>query len=405
MIAGKRISVFILLVFISYVALAQKQKSKSQLQKEKQENLEKIQATEQILKETTQQKSNTLGELIALNERIKAQETLIGSIKGEVSLLDNDINENTEIIQALEEDLKNLKEEYAAMIFSAQKASGKIDKLTFLFSAQSFDQLIMRLKYMEQYGTARQEQAEAIVRVQKVLEEQVLVTQAIKRDKDNLLKEELHENENLTELKVKQRKVVSSLEKEEKKLRRDLDESKKAVARLDKYINEIIREEIAKAEREAREAKAKSSTTVVASNSLSSSFEENKSKFAWPVSGIVSQKFGRQNHPVLKNIMLQNDGINIQTQQNEKVRAIFDGEVRAVAYISSIGISVIVNHGDYFTVYSGLKEAYVKQGQKVSTSFEIGQVFVNAEGISELRFQIRKNTQALDPQSWLTAKH
>ncbi|HRX01294.1 MAG TPA: M23 family metallopeptidase, partial [Cyclobacteriaceae bacterium] len=103
----------------------------------------------------------------------------------------------------------------------------------------------------------------------------------------------------------------------------------------------------------------------------------------------------------LKRIILQNDGINIQTKQNEKVKAIFDGEVRAVAFIPSIGNSVIISHGDYFTVYSGLKEVSVNKGQKVNTNQEIGQVLTNAEGISELRFQIRKNTTPVDPEQWL----
>ncbi len=381
---------------------AQAQKSKSQLQKEKQQNLEKIKETEKILNETGQQKKNSLGELTALNQRIGQQEQLITSIKGEINLLDTDIDENNQIIRALEEDLGKLKEEYASMLFSAQKASGKTNKLTFLFSARSFEQLLMRLKYMEQYGKSRQEQAEAITRVQQVLADQVRQTELIKSQKNDLLNDDLAESNNLTHLKQKQRTVVKSLEKEEKRLKKDLEETRKSVAQLDKLINEIIKEEIERAAREAAAAKAANSTAVIdASVALSSSFEDNRAKFPWPASGFISQKFGRQNHPVLKGIILQNDGINIQTQQGEKVKCIFEGEVRAVAIFPSIGSSVIINHGDYFTVYSGLKEVFVKKGQKVVTNQEIGQVSVNGEGISELRFQIRKSTVALNPQAWL----
>lgn len=385
---------------------AQGQKSKSQLQKEKQQNLLKIKETEKIISETALQKKNSLGELSALNQRIQQQENLIQSIKNEIQLLDTDIDENNQIIQALEEDVGKLKEEYAAMLFSAQKASGKADKLMFLFSAGSFDQLLMRLKYMEQYSAARKQQAEAIAKVQQVLGDQVKQTEIIKGNKNKLLTEEITESTNLTGLKQKKKEVVRSLEKEEKRLRKDLDETKKAVAVLDKLINDIIREEIERAAREAREREAKAKATnkaVEAAPSvvLSSSFEENRSKFPWPVSGFVSQKFGRQEHPVLKGIVLQNDGINIQTKQEERVKCIFEGEVRAVAFIPSIGTSVIVSHGEYFTVYSGLKEVLVKKGQKVSLNQEIGQVHINSDGVSELRFQIRKNTVALDPQAWL----
>ncbi len=386
-------------------AFAQK-KSKAQLQREKQQNLEKIKETERIISETNQQKKNSIGELNALNQRINQQESLIMSIKGEMDLLDSDISENMQIIFSLQRDVEKLKQEYATLLMSAQKSSGRIDKLTFIFSAQSFDQMLMRLKYMEQYSKARKEQADAIAKVQSVLGEQVKKTEVKKETKNQLLGEEISENYQLTDLKQKQKGVVKSLEKEEKRLKRDLEETKEAVAQLDDLINKIIKEEIERAEREAREAreaktKTKTVKTVEASIALSSSFEENKSKFAWPASGFVSQRFGRQNHPVLKNVILQNDGINIQTKQDEKVKTIFDGEVRKIAFIPSIGNTVIINHGDYFTVYSGLKEVFVKNGQKVVTAQEIGQLQVNGDGISELRFQIRKNTEALDPQGWL----
>jgi murein DD-endopeptidase MepM/ murein hydrolase activator NlpD len=145
-------------------------------------------------------------------------------------------------------------------------------------------------------------------------------------------------------------------------------------------------------------ARANSSESLT----LSNSFEENKSKFFWPVSsGFVSQKFGRQNHPVLKGIVQQNNGINIQTTQNQKVKSIFDGEVRRVAFIQGLGSTVIIKHGEYLTVYAGLKEVFVRTGQKVTTNQEIGRVFSNTDGVSELRFQIFKNTTALDPEVWI----
>ena len=406
MIAGRG-HVFFLLIFVLWVTPAGAQRNKNQLQKEKQENLDKIKETEKILSETSQQKKNSLGALSALMQRILQQEALILSIQSEIELMLMDIGENNEILKALQTDLSRLKEEYAAMVFSAQKTSGGVSKLMFLFSAATFDQLAMRMKYMEQYSAARKEQAAVINKVQEQLAEQVLVIEGKKDDKNKLLNEELTEKNNLEGLKQKQNSIVRSLTKEEKRLKNDLDESKLAVAKLDKLINDIIREEMERAAREAAaEAAAKNKSkepTRVSEGlvALSNSFEENKSKFPWPASGFISQKFGRQNHPVLKGIVLQNDGINIQTAQSEKVRSIFLGEVRAVAFIPTLGSSIIISHGEYFTVYSGLKEVFVKKGQKLTANQEIGRVLVNSEGISELRFQIRKNTTALDPQTWL----
>lgn len=393
MTAGKTILLLVILSLASFSASAQK--TKAQLQKEKQQNLEKIKEVEKILSETTARKKNSLGELAAVNQRIRVQENLIQSIKSEIALLDGDIRENNGIIRALQDDLENLKKEYAAMLFAAQKANNGATRLTFLFSAQSFDQFAMRLRYMQQYGERRKLQVEAITSVQEELGYQVKEIEAKRSEKNDLLQQQVAENNNLINLKKKQNELVSALAKQEKSLRKDLEDTKKVLAALDKKINEIIKEEM---ERAAREANAKTNSAAVA---LSSSFEGNKSKFPWPANGFISQRFGRQNHPVIKGIVIQNEGINIQTKENEKVRSIFDGEVRYIAINPIIGYSIIVGHGEYFTVYSGLKEVYVKKGQKVTTNQEIGQVLSNADGISELRFQLRKNTTALDPQAWL----
>jgi septal ring factor EnvC (AmiA/AmiB activator) len=400
MTAGKLLA-FVIFFVLSFSVHAQK--SKTQLQREKQRNLEKIKETERILDETGEQKKNSLGELNALNQRILQQESLIKSIQGEVSLLDYDISENNQIIDALERDLKKLKEEYASMLFAAQKASGKVDKLTFLFSAQSFDQMMMRLKYMEQYGKARQDQAVAIEKVQGILKEQVRVTQVKRSEKNALLNEELKENQQLTNLKSKQRTLVRNLEKQEKQLRKDLETTRKAVAELEDLIAKIIKEEMEKAAREARERERNKSGREVseAAIALSASFADNKNKFPWPVSGFVSQGFGRQAHPVLKGIIIQNDGVNIQTRNNEEVHVLFNGQVSAVSPTPGLGMTIIVKHGDFFTVYTGVKDIAVKQGQTVSTNQVLGKVQSNADGISELRFQIRKNFDALNPQEWL----
>jgi len=390
MCAGKHL--LCLLIFSIFTFSVVAQKSKSQLQKEKQQNLEKIKEVEKIIGETSTKKKNSLGELSALNQRIKEQEKLVRSIKGEVIFLDAEITENNDIIGTLEDDLEKLKKEYASMLFAAQKANNSTTRLTFLFSAESFDQLIMRLRYMKQYSETRKLQAEQITKVQEELSGQVKEIRVRREEKNKLLNEQVSATASLTNLKQKQNSLVKSLEKEEKKLRKDLEETKKAVARLDKLIEDIIKEEM---ERALRGNKNEAIT-------LSNSFEENKNKFMWPVSsGFVSQKFGRQNHPVLKGIVQQNNGVNIQTQENEKVKTIFDGEVRRVAFIQGLGSTVIIKHGDYLTVYAGLKEVFVRSGQKVTTNQEIGKVFSNVEGVSELRFQIFKNTTALDPQGWL----
>ncbi|HMP99180.1 MAG TPA: peptidoglycan DD-metalloendopeptidase family protein [Cyclobacteriaceae bacterium] len=366
------------------------------MQKEKQENLEKIKEVEKILSETSSQRKNTLGELSALNQRIKQQESLVSNIRSEINLLNKEISETREIIDALEEDLQKLKQEYASMLFSAQKASGSINRLVFLFSSTSFNQMAMRLKYMEQYGDIRKTQVIQIEKVQQTLREEIRIIEERKAEQNQLLAEQTKEIGSLADLRKKQNDVVKNLERQESKLKKDLDEKKKAIARIDKLIDDIVREEIERAARASRTAAAAASAEVAA---LSNSFAENKSKLPWPANGFVSLGFGNQN--LMKGVLYNNEGIWIQTRQGEKVKAVFEGEVRDVAFYPTLGKVVIIKHGDYFTVYAGLKEVEVKKGDNVKTGQQIGDVLSNADGVAELKFQIRKVTTPLDPQAWL----
>ncbi|HZI24657.1 MAG TPA: peptidase M23, partial [Chryseolinea sp.] len=198
MCAGRRIWFFLICCFFSFSVSAQK--TKSQLQKEKQENIEKIQEVEKIIGQTSAKKKNSVGELNALNQRIRVQENLITSIKGEVNLLDSEIVENNDIINALEDDLEKLKKEYIAMLFVAQKVGNSTTRLTFLFSAKSFDQLIMRLRYLEQYGQTRKLQADQIVKVQGELSGHVKEIRTRREEKNKLLSQVVTENQNLSGL-------------------------------------------------------------------------------------------------------------------------------------------------------------------------------------------------------------
>lgn len=394
MCANKRLRGAFLLLFMMAGLVSYGQKSREQLEKEKQANLKKIEQTEKILAETAGKKQNTIGRLNALNQRISAQEDLIQGFRNEISLLNEEIEENNEIIEALEQDIASLKEEYGAMIYATYKANQGFNKLTFLFSAESFNQFLMRLQYMEQYGEVRKKQAEQIERVQETLAGQVVVIESKMSEKSILLGEQLAENRRLEDLKNSQSQLVSSLQKREKEIKSDLENTRKAVARLDKMINDIIREEIERARRAE-------TATAEATARLSSDFASNKNKLPWPVTGFVVQKFGKQQHPVFKNVVIDSHSITIQTKQSEKVKTVFHGEITRVAFVPLVGNTVIINHGDYFSVYAGLKEVYVKSGQKVTTNQEIGSILTNKDGVSELKFEIRKSANALDPQQWL----
>lgn len=381
---------------------ASAQKDKSQLEKEKKENIAKISEAQKILSETEIEKKATLGQLKALNQQIEIRQALISSINQEVSLLNGEISDLSIVTTALQSDLEYLKEEYAEMIYNAYKANQGYDQLTFLFSAETFNQLFRRLKYLEQYSDARVVQVEQIEKVRDALNDQKSSLVEKKDEQSQLLKSKIKETKNLKSLQGKQSSLVQELSKREKELRKELAERKESIKKLDNLIAEIVRKEI-EASNKGKESDAIALTVEGAK--LSAVFEGKKNKLPWPVStGFVSEKFGRHPHPVLKNIMVENQGVDIQTQKDAEVRSVLDGKVATTAFVPGMNSVVIVQHGDYYTLYAKLKTVNVKKGQVIRADQNIGEVFTDPNGISELQFQVWKNNVKLDPEKWLMAK-
>lgn len=383
------------LVFLLLPVLAHGQRNKAQLEKEKIENLRKIAEAEKILTETQSEKKVNVGQLQALNQQIKARESLISGLTEEIRLLDGEIEVLSIVVNALQRDLKDLKNEYAEMIYASYKANSGFNILTFLFSAETFNQLYMRLKYLEQYSDAREVQVEQIQVVTEELNQQRSEVE-IKRDEQGvLLNYQLKESRKLQSLKNQKSNLVVELTKKEGQLRREVTNRKKAIDRLDATIADIVR-------RELESNEVPSSVAALSLEEVTTSFEERKNQLNWPVaSGFISKKFGNQPHPVLKRIRTENNGVDIQTNEQETVRSVFDGEVKMVGYLQGMNNFVMVKHGSYFTVYSRLKNVSVQKGQTIQAMDEIGEVFTDGEGISELHFEVWKNTTKLDPEKWL----
>jgi septal ring factor EnvC (AmiA/AmiB activator) len=409
------------------------QKSKQQLERERKENLKRIEEANKTLKETKHQKKATIGKLTVIKRKIETTTNIINTFSEEINLLDSEINETNSIIEALEEDLYKMKEEYAKMAYSAQKTSNSIDKLSFLFSSRSFHQLWMRLKYFEQYDEMRKRQIKAIAHINDVLQEKRALLNQKRYHKTDLLEYKVMENQNLTVIKEEHTQIVQELTKKESEIVHDLEERKKAIHRLDRLIAEIVKKEIervnaeakakAKAEAEKRKANAKTekerakidaelkerSVDVLyetpESKLINNSFQANKSQLLWPVKrGYVSQGFGRRPHPVLKGVMVENLGVDIQTNTGEEVRSVYDGKVSAVANVPGMGMVVMIQHGNYYTVYARLRNVSVSTGQKIKVKDTIGYVSQDQDEMYQLQFQIWRGSEKLDPEDWLLKK-
>lgn len=388
--------VFVLLL-ISLPAFDAAAQTKSQLEQEKKENLRKIAEAERIINETASEKKATLGQLQALNQQINARESLIRSIGSEIRILDGEINVLRIVVSSLQDDLKHLKEEYAAQIYSSYKANRGNSRLMFLFSASDFNQLLQRLKYLEQYADARRLQAEQIEVVAKELNEQRSKVEAKRAEQQTLLNQQVRESRKLARSKQKQSELVAQLTKKERELRKEVEDRKEANKRLNTLIAKII-------EDEARKSSVASTAEMASAAELTRLFESKKNSLDWPVSGFIASKFGNQPHPVLKRITVVNHGVGIQTEKNSKVKAVFDGVVSEIWVLQGKNNVVVLRHGDYMTVYAKLKTVNVKKGERVKANDIIGEVFTDRDGISELEFQLYKGASKLNPENWLAMK-
>ena len=390
---GRLLIAFILLLTLTHSpAVLGQNDNRQKLEKEKRETLKKIAQAEKILAQTETKKKASLGQLNALSALIKSRKSLIGSIKKEVGLLNSELNELQSIENAMASDLETLKNEYAAMLHSASKTSNSYNKLVFLFSVQTFNEFFRRMKYLEQYGETRINQVEQIKIVKESLGRQRVQMEEKRKEKEDILGLQLKENQNLLNLQKKQNRIIRSLGTKEKQIKKELADRRKAAKRLDKLIADIVKKEI---------ARASSAKVEVAA---SSSFEGKKSKMLWPVPGFITNRFGRQAHQTLKGIVVNNNGVDIQTNKDQKVRSVYSGKVLRVALVPGNGTAVIVKHGEYFTVYSKMKNVLVKTGQEIREGDVIGEVYTDNNGVSELEFQVWKNNQKLDPQTWLSPK-
>ncbi len=383
------------------------QDKKTQLQQKKAKIEEEINYTNKLLEETKKNKQVSLNQLVLLNKQINKRQELISAISGEIGNLNKQIEETNDTINHLTESIKQLKQEYARMIYFASKNRNAYTRLMFIFSAKDFNQVYQRLKYFQQYSSYRQNQVRVIKQNQLLLNEKILLLEKQKANKLSLKKSEESEKQKLTGEKSEQDKTVKKLSQKEKELLRKLRDSEKAARKLQKAIEDLIAEEI----RKASEAAKKTGTKPAPENKfgltpseiqLSSSFAGNKGRLPWPTErGIISSTFGEHPHPILKGIKTKNNGIDFTTAKGESARAVFDGEVTSTMTLPGYNNVVIIRHGEYLTVYSNLDQLFVKKGDKVKTKQRIGVIQTDDSGKSKLHFELWQGKNIQNPGSWI----
>ena len=387
---------FIFLFILMLASLtAVGQKDKKQLELERIENIKKITEAEKILGQTKNKKTATLGQLRALENQIHSRQKLLRTLDEEVDLITNEILELESIISDIDLYLKSMKDEYAAMIYKSYKSKNGYNFISFLFASNSFTQFYMRLKYMEQYTEARKRQSDQIAETKEELIAQQKVEEQRKSDFRQVIKSKSAESNRLISLKKGKTKLITQLTKNEASLRKEMTARKQSIKKLDDLIASLIKIELETEKKISSGQKARA-------EELTWKFEDQIRKLSWPVkTGFISLRFGLQRDPILKNVSINNTGIDIQTQRDENVAVVFEGEVRVKAFVPGQNNVVIIKHGNYYTVYSKLKSVEVKQGQVLRKGDLIGKVHTNNAGITQLHFEVWRDKKKLDPERWL----
>lgn len=393
-----------------------------------------IAESETLLKTTQKDVGSQLNGLAALTGQIEERKRYILMINKDVEAIELELSSLGKQLTRLQSDLKDKKKKYEASVQYLYKNRSVEEKLMFIFSAKSLEQTYRRLRYVREYATYQRLQGEEILKKQEQVNQKQQELQQVKAAKEGLLKEREEEKGKLEEQEKEKKTLVANLQKKQRGLQNELSKKRREANQLNARIDRLIAEEIEKARKRAaeearREAAArkkenekadKTPTTTTTSKpkstpletysmskadrELSGSFVNNRGKLPMPITGayIITSRYGQYTVEGLRNVKLDNKGIDIQGKPGAQARAIFDGKVAAVFQLNGL-VNILVRHGNYISVYCNLSSASVKQGDTVTTKQTLGQIFSDGSdnGRTVLHFQLRKEKEKLNPEPWL----
>jgi septal ring factor EnvC (AmiA/AmiB activator) len=375
--------------------------SKEELEKKKGKAQAEIEYTNRLLEETQQKKQSSLERVQIINRRIQLRNQLLRSINQEIVIYNEDIDQKRDLITELGKDMDVVRRQYELLVQFAYWNKNKQDRLMFILSAQNFNMAYKRMKYIQQYTRHRKEQALMIRSMQDELKSEIRALEEIVIQKEALARQKAGENRNLERERRSKNRMVQELSGQEKELKNKIAENKKIARRLEKEIAAIIKVDAGRSG-----AKNIYDQLTPEEKLISDNFQGNKGKLPWPTErGVVTSRFGKQQHAVLKQVTIQNDGIDISTVQGAEARALFDGVVSKVVAILGANYTVIMRHGNFLTVYQNLINVRVKPGDKVLVKQVLGTIFTEEETNSTLlHIEIWKELNKQNPEDWLSRK-
>ncbi len=406
-------SIYIILLFTLCTLNAFAQQTQAQLERKKQQILVEIKSVQKLLQVEKTKERNILSEIQEYNRKINLNKDLIKNVQQQIQATNKDINQKQAQITELEKEIKVLKQDYAEVILKSYKSKSNQSKLMHILSSDNILQAYKRVQYLKQYAQYRNEQAKELQEKTKVLDLAIEALEQQKVKQRALLAEQQKSQKALEADLGKQNELIALVKKDQKTYNAQIIAKQKETDQIDRQIKKLIQDAIALANKKAREAAGTTKTSPSTSKATfeltpegkleASNFRANKGKLPWPVEkGYISLGYGDQPHHTQRHLTIHNSGVEISTESGAKARTVFQGEVLQVQVLSGGNKAVLIQHGDYITVYQNLSEVWVNPGQKVNLKQEIGTINTNSSGKTILKFLLTHNTDIDNPQSWLT---
>jgi septal ring factor EnvC (AmiA/AmiB activator) len=375
--------------------------------KNKQDKLKKqMQNTDKKLTETRRNTMQSLRELERLNEDIVYRDQIIKKQADELNRYSEQIDSLNVSIDKLSVEYDKMKKKQSDMIYYAfMTKNTQSDFIIYILSSKNFQEAYRRVIYLSNLATIRKEQSAELNKTKQDIQLRRDKVDRLKNTTKSLMAKQEKEKEFALYQKQKQDKLLVSLKAQEKLLKSELEKQQIASERLNQKIQNVIAQQAAAAKKRKKTqtttkdgyAMTREETTVAGG------FEKNQGRLPWPVKGTITGSFGKQPHPVLKDVTVNNKGVYITAAPGSKATSVYDGTVSQCFSVPGNNNAVIVRHGNYLTVYANLTDIYVKSGAKIAKGAPIGKIYEDSDDKNKatLFFQVWKEKSLLNPQQWL----
>ena len=391
--------VILILIIAGLIIRAEGQSKKEEIEEQKRKTLSEIEYANRLLEETRGKKTASLNDLTIINHLLEQRRKNLLILENEADELAGSIDDNLASLKQMQERINEIRYVYSEMIVSAYKNKRKNNLIMFVLAAENSYQAYKRIRYYMLFNEFIKKQADELEMLSLELKNINEELQVKYREKDGLIEAQNIENERIKREAEEKNTLLSSLEKREKEIINEVQQKQAAAKRLDNELIALIE----------AEKKSSNASTILAGLTpqeriISDEFGQNRGRLPWPTErGIITGKYGEHQHPEYKAVTVRNEGIYISTLPSEDVKTIFKGKVSKVFSIPGENYTVIIKHGEYYTLYDNLVNVKVSQGQDVSTGQLIGNVYTDSEsGESLLYFQIWKDIEPNNPEAWLS---